>query len=178
MRFLIDRDYAPAIRDYIRKIVTGDQNFTQTDAEEAAVEIASTYLRSKYDVAEVFKGVSVFTTGTQWNLGDMVYSQNKIYVALVNDPGDTLTDTAKWEPKDPRNKALVMVIVDIALYYLHSNLSPQNIPELRVKRYDDAIEWLSKVQKEMLIVDLPLLDPEVTSGTFTLGSRDKVSDRW
>jgi phage gp36-like protein len=177
-RFLIERDYAPTIRNYIKVLITGDNTFTQNDAEDTAIEIASTYLRTRYDVAKVFRGVNKFTPDQQWVIGDMVLSNNKIYVALVNNPGDTLTDITKWETKDPRNKALIMAVVDIAIYYLNSNLAPQNIPELRVKRYDDAITWLNKVQQEKLIVDLPLLDAASPSGSFTLGSKEKVSGRW
>lgn len=178
MSFLIERDYKPSIRKSIRTIITGDDSDSQKDAEETAIEIVSTYLRSKYDVSKVFKSVDKFATGQQWSLGDLVYNSDKVYTALIDDPGDDLSDTDKWSKSDPRNRAIIMVVIDIALYYLHSNISPQNIPELRVKRYDDAISWLTKIQKELLIVELPLLDDTVVSNTYTLGSRKKVSDRW
>ncbi len=32
--------------------------------------------------------------------------------------------------------------IDIALYHLHCRISPRNIPDLRVKRYENAKEWL------------------------------------
>lgn len=41
-----------------------------------------------------------------------------------------------------RDIQLVSYIVDISLYHLHSRISPRNIPELRVTRYENAIEWL------------------------------------
>ncbi len=69
---------------------------------------------------------------TQWNSGD-TYSP----VA-----GTLPTDTAKWIKGDNRNQQLVNYIIDIALYTAHSRIAPRNIPDLRVKRYDDAKEWL------------------------------------
>lgn len=177
-RFLIDKDYAPTLRGYIQKIITGDSIYTQKDAEDTAIEIVSGYLRGRYDVAAIFKTVAKFVTGTQYALGDIVYQNNLVFVALVNNPGNTLTDTAKWKAADPRNKAIIMTTIDIALYYLYSNISPQNIPELRVKRYDDAMKWLEKVQKELISPNLPLLDADVPSANYITGSNTKVTQRW
>ena len=44
-----------------------------------------------------------------------------------------------------RHKTLLMYVIDMCLYHLHAGLSGRNIPELRQKRYDDAIKWLEKV---------------------------------
>lgn len=41
-----------------------------------------------------------------------------------------------------RDLQLVSCNVDIALYHLHCRISPRNIPELRLTRYENAIEWL------------------------------------
>jgi phage gp36-like protein len=41
-----------------------------------------------------------------------------------------------------RDPQLLNYIIDIALYHLHSRISPRNIPELRITRYDNAIAWL------------------------------------
>jgi len=41
-----------------------------------------------------------------------------------------------------RDPQLVNYICDITLYHLHSRISPRNIPELRVTRYENAIHWL------------------------------------
>lgn len=58
------------------------------------------------------------------------------------------TDETKWSAGDNRNAQLVMYMVDVALYHLHSRIAPMNIPDLRVKRYDDARKWLDNVSKE------------------------------
>lgn len=177
-RFLTDKDYNPIIRSYVAKLLTGDNNYTRNDAEDTAIEIVSGYLRSRYDVTKVFKPVTTFVTGEQWAIGDIVIKGNKVYVALVANPGDDVEDEDKWLLSDPRNKAVIMTVIDIALYHLTSNLSPQNIPELRVKRYDDAMKWLDKVQKELISPDLPLLDEDKPSAAYIVGSNTKVTQRW
>lgn len=86
---------------------------------------------------------------------------------------------------DARNALIVMYMVDIVLYHLHSNISPENIPQLRFTRYDAAISWLKAVAKGNLSPDLPEYtsnpdsdDPENDSVFFQGGSNDVVSERY
>jgi hypothetical protein len=65
-----------------------------------------------------------------------------------------------WVKGDNRNQQMVNYLIDIILYHLHSRIAPRNIPELRVKRYDDAIAWLKQCAKgEFITGGLPLLQP-------------------
>ena len=41
-----------------------------------------------------------------------------------------------------RDPQLLNYIIDLAVYHLHSRISPRNIPELRMTRYDNAVAWL------------------------------------
>ena len=71
------------------------------------------------------------------------------------------TDTALWAASDNRNQQLVNCCVDIALYHVHSRIAPHNIPDLRVKRYDDAIAWLRRCAKgEDVTPNIPVLQPK------------------
>ena len=73
------------------------------------------------------------------------------------------TDITKWTAGDNRNQQLVNYCIDIALYHLHSRIAPRNIPELRVKRYDDAIKWFKMAGgrgSDTITADLPLLQPK------------------
>lgn len=70
------------------------------------------------------------------------------------------SNPTKWAVGDTRNQQLVMVCLDIALYILHTRIAPRNIPDLRVKRYDDAISWLKDVAKgQYITADLPTIQP-------------------
>jgi len=74
--------------------------------------------------------------------------------------GTLPTDTAKWTAGDNRNQQLVNYCIDVALYTVHSRIAPRNIPELRVKRYDDVIKWLTNVaQGKTVTAALPLIQP-------------------
>jgi hypothetical protein len=67
------------------------------------------------------------------------------------------TDTDVWTKGDNRSQQMVMVVIDITLYHIHSRIAPRNIPELRMIRYESAKEWLNKCNLGELSPDLPLL---------------------
>lgn len=48
---------------------------------------------------------------------------------------------------DNRNTELVMYLVDMVLYHLHSRINPGQVPANRDKRYTDALDWLKNVGK-------------------------------
>lgn len=55
-----------------------------------------------------------------------------------------------------RNPILVKYGIDITLYYLYSRISPNAVPEHRKVNYDNAEQWLRRVQKaEINPPDLP-----------------------
>jgi hypothetical protein len=119
---------------------------------------------------------------TQYVAGDQVFYKNKTYTAtrtnsaLAPDAnsiewglgvaysvaGSVLpTDTAKWTAGDNRNPQMVNYMVDVVLYHIHSRIAPRNIPDLRVKRYDDAIGWLKSCAKgDWITASLPKIQPK------------------
>jgi len=78
--------------------------------------------------------VNFITTGTEW----------------------TIEMTKAYIEGDNRNAKIKTCVMDVALNELHKRINPRNIPELRVKAYDDAVSWLNKVAKGLIMVDLPL----------------------
>lgn len=82
-----------------------------------------------------------------------------------------------------RKKIIVMYLIDVTLYHLHSNLTPDNVPEIRYLRYNRAIEWLKKVAEGKLTPDLPENETENPfenggSQFFFGGSNKKVTERY
>ncbi|MDJ1494170.1 DUF1320 family protein [Cytophagaceae bacterium DM2B3-1] len=63
-----------------------------------------------------------------------------------------------------RNALIVMYAVDILLYHIHSRLTPNQVPQIRMDRYDAAINWLKDAGSGKLVIDLPL-KPVVESTT-------------
>ncbi len=80
-----------------------------------------------------------------------------------------------------RNAVLVMYLVDMVLYHLHSRTASRLIPEIRSIRYDTAKTWLESVMKGELSPNLPLKTNEAgeaASYGFKMGSNDKYSQSW
>lgn len=71
-----------------------------------------------------------------------------------------ITDATKWTMGDNRSQQLVTYLVDITLYHVHSRIAPRNIPDLRIKRYDDACKWLKAVSRGEVTANLPVLQPK------------------
>lgn len=68
--------------------------------------------------------------------------------------------TMAYKQEDNRDAQIVLYLCDIVLYHLHSRIAPRNIPELRVKRYDDAIDWLKMCAEGNVTPNLPLIKPK------------------
>lgn len=83
----------------------------------------------------------------QWGAGES-YTTNS-----------SVTDMAKWASGDNRDQQLVMYLIDIALYHVHSRIAPRNIPDLRTRRYEAAIDWLKMCADGSVTPNLPLLQP-------------------
>lgn len=77
-----------------------------------------------------------------------------------------------------RNPLIVMRTIDVMLYHMHSAIAPDNVPELRDKRYREGIDWLEKIAMEKIQVNLPLLDEENPSSTMRFGGDKRTSYRW
>ena len=66
-----------------------------------------------------------------------------------------------WIKADNRNQQMVNMMIDVTLFHLHSRIAPRNIPDLRVKRYDDAVAWLKNCSRGTdITADLPLIQPK------------------
>jgi phage gp36-like protein len=55
-----------------------------------------------------------------------------------------------------RNPLVVMRLIDIVLYHIHSRLNPSQVPQLRIDRYEMALEWLRMAAAGKLALNLPV----------------------
>lgn len=69
---------------------------------------------------------------------------------------------------DCRNRFIVMLAVDIALYHLGASMPQKMGIEIRKERYDRAIEWLEGVQSGKIVPDLPRI--EEAGASFSNGT--------
>ncbi|QKG56993.1 DUF1320 family protein [Hymenobacter sp. BRD128] len=147
MSFLTPDDYGLQIRDEIRGLLTDGNDVLLSKAALAAQTEMESYLRGRFDVAKVFGALGA--------------------VAAV--PASGTTPAVPAQP-DQRNPQIVMYLVDMALYHMHSRQNPRNVPTIRQDRYDHAIDWLKMVRKGALSCGLPLETLTLPDGTQDTGS--------
>jgi Protein of unknown function (DUF1320) len=122
-------------------------------------------------------------TAGSYSIGEIVNYNGIIVQSLINsNDKEPLTDITSWQPiywtkGDNRSQQLVAMMIDISLYHLHSRIAPQNIPELRVKRYDAAIEWLDKAVRGVVIPNLPARQP-IQGNIIRWGSKTKLNNTY
>ena len=77
--------------------------------------------------------------------------------------------------------ALEMFLIDYFIYILYSTQPDRLIPDMRVRRRDEVIDWLKGVQKGEIIPDLPLInsdDEEDINSPIKWGGNKRVSSNW
>lgn len=81
---------------------------------------------------------------------------------------------AKWIDGDNRSALLVWAIVALTLYYVHARIAPNNVPDLRVKDYNDAIAMMKKdfANGEATAINLQPIQPR-TGGRIRWGGNVK-----
>lgn len=158
-----------------------------------------TALGAQYKIFSVVlpANTSIFDYDTAYNTGAQVWYKDSTYTAIKNteqiypdDPaqgsiywssgtayavtGQLPTNTTFYEARDSRNPQLVMYTTDIAMFHLDTRLNPNQIPDLRVARYDNAIAFLKSVAAGKVTLNLRVPTPE-TGNPVTWGSNPKLN---
>ena len=77
-----------------------------------------------------------------------------------------------------RNDEMIMLMIDLVLYHLHSSIVTRAMPKTREDRYNEAIATLRGISRGELDPDLPKLPDGEDTPTIKLGSNIKYSTRW
>jgi phage gp36-like protein len=77
-----------------------------------------------------------------------------------------------------RNPLIIMYMIDIILYNLHSNTASRVVPKSREDRFNAAITWLTSVNAGTLIPSLPSLEANNPDPIFRFGSDCRYNNRW
>lgn len=137
--------------NYLNNYVTGDGVYYKGRlyiARQNTPTLSSTEALQYNDYANLPNAPFPTNTSYWTDMGALVYANQSI------------DNTGVFAQGDNRNHQLVNICIDITLYHLHSRISPRNIPDLRVKRYDDALRWLRQISDGSLTADLPLIQPK------------------
>jgi len=75
---------------------------------------------------------------------------------------------------EARNKMLVMVLIDLVLYHLHTHLPQRMGMEIRRQRYEDALAWLEAVAAGKITPELPQPSDETLQTPIKFNSNPKT----
>lgn len=113
-------------------------------------DLASTYVRLENIPPKNVKPDSIYNDSSQYWSDSGTYSiSSETYV----------TDTTYWTKGDNRNRQIVMLMVDIALFYLHQRIQPDNMPKHRQASYDMAIKTLKMASNGVITLNMPEKQP-------------------
>ena len=82
---------------------------------------------------------------------------------------------------ESRNRQIVMITADIALYHMASAMPQRMGIEVRQERYERALKWLEGVAKGTIVPDLPMAtneEGESVSVTFRAQSEQPLRHNW
>ena len=136
--FITDNDYQTIIGEAALRTVSQASKENRRNAELAAIEEISSYLRPKYDCDAIFSAEG-----------------------------------------EKRNRFIVLITVDIALYHLIASMPQKMGSEVRRERYERAVKWLEGVQAGRIVPDI--LTPETTDKTsngIIFNSQPQLRHNW
>lgn len=135
------------------------------------------------NIADLQKGMrsEVLTTITrsQIDVAEQAISEAEQEVAgYLSARYDIASELAKTPESNNRNTMVIKLVRDIALYNIYNFTAPVNIPDNRVKSYENAIALLKSAQAEKAaIIGLARLntatDGTVTSTYIAFGGNEK-----
>lgn len=103
---------------------------------------------------------------------DRAVAQMRSYMSRVYD-----CDKIFAQRGSQRNQLVLMFAIDIAVYHIFCIHNPHNMSQIRVDRYDRAVEWLKGVQKGEIDVDgLPAAqidDDKIAATPYLISSNPK-----
>ena len=81
---------------------------------------------------------------------------------------------------DHRDPLIIMYMMDIVLYHVHTRIPEREVTEKRQKRYDKALDFLKKVNEGLLTPAWPRVDLTMykDDNQFRLGSNTKDNHRY
>lgn len=188
---LHDYDVARTLDYSTRNLVTGD-TYTPGDlvistagehyiciAPGTGAEVADTtkFIPDRYSLP------LPWAASTEYAPGVTISGPSRLqYLCIQERPsaGPDLSDTDFFFLK--RNDLLVMIFLDIAVYHFHARQNPNQVPTLRIERYEAAIDKLKRIRRKELTPAIPTIaatdDGSSGSALATMVSNDKRNNAY
>lgn len=80
--------------------------------------------------------------------------------------------------EDTRDSFIIMVTIDMTLYHLYSQTGSKDVPEHRVQRYQDALDWLKDASKGEISTNLPGEITDDNPGEIRIWSKKPENHEW
>jgi hypothetical protein len=122
---------------------------------------------------------------TKWNL---ICNDNLVYTCKVISTGNRPDNTTYFTQSDPRNAEIVSIMINIVLYRIHSQIVPNNIPELRRiffnsdgqprKMDGSAVGTLMGIQNGDIMLELPIYVDDQQGQNITWGGNMKRNNSY
>jgi hypothetical protein len=125
----------------------------------------------QYQVREAVLSVLTISTSTLDGAELAGIEQMSVYLRARFDVAQTCAATGV-----ERNPLIVMYLIDMLLYHLHSNTAGRVIPKGREDRFNAAVTFLTGVNAGNLIPNLPEVESTLPDPLFKFGSDSDYVD--
>ena len=150
--------------DYYETLTQGSPNVEKI-AMDIGKDMCFNYLNSKYYCDKALMDYEDYDPAVVYTQYDRVsyatgtasaveYVRN--YATASYTAGTSPTNSTYWVQGRNDYQLLKIKMIDILLFYLYSNLNPQNADRIRSANFEAAQDWLIKVHRGELITPLPL----------------------
>ncbi len=109
-----------------------------------------------FKALQTVNNITPINDNINWKL---ISKDQTLFYALLDSTGNYPDNITYWAQGDNRYQLLVVYAVDIAIYHILSRISPRNIPQLRIDRYESAKNHLDKIARGNINVVLPTIAP-------------------
>jgi hypothetical protein len=196
LRYLNPGDYSVQVRNEIASLLSENKEVNVVKAENARVSYMRSEFARRYDTASIFRLMSLWDAALVYQeavspaLPTLIYYKQagqteedfKVYEVITTTIAGESPETtpAKFSEYNGRNPFVILKLVDLILYDLHSKYARRLMPQIVIDRYKEAVEWVQRVGDGLIDADLPVLDSGTLSESSDIryNSHPAEDNRW
>jgi hypothetical protein len=195
-RYLHPGDYSIQVRNEITTLLSENKETVMAMAEKARVSYMKGEFARRYDTASIFRLMAVWDAARAYTVAVAPALPELIFFKLAGQPVDEYkvyfpvaatgagespeTHANKWSEYSGRNPFVILKLVDLVLYDLHSKYARRAMPQTVIDRYKEAVEWVTRVGDGLIDADLPAIaaETEAQSSDIRYNSHEAEDNRW